>query len=131
MADAAKTRLEITTDPLTRGYSEMTDAEVVISVHTKNRERILSSLTATQVLNAIDITEWNALTDAQRQTIWDVLHIGDINPFGVEATIFIAVFGGGSATITSLAAIRKETISRATEIGLGNVTEGHVQRARA
>ena len=121
---------EITTDPLTRGYSEMTDAEVATSLNVINRERDKKSLTGTEVLNAIDITEWNALTDAAQQKIWDVIHLGTINPFGVEATIFIAVFGGGSDTITELAVIRKESISLATELGLGVVKEIHVQRAR-
>ena len=123
-------KTEITTDPLTRGYSEMTDAEVATSLNTVNRERNKTSLTGTQVLNAVDITEWNALTDAQRQMIWDVVHLGDINPFGVEATIFIAVFGAGSDTIAALAVIRKGLQSRAIELGLPTIKYIYVQKAR-
>jgi len=86
-------------------------------------------MTASEVLNAVDIAEWNSLTDAQRQQIWDVLHIGGINPFGVEAIIFQNVFGT-STTITTLQAARVEQISRATELGLGIVKVGHVGEVR-
>ena len=129
--DIAKLKAEITDDPLGRGYSEMTDAEIATSLNTVNREVNKTLMTASEVLNAIDITEWNALTDAAQQKIWDVLHIGEINPFGIEATIFVAVFGGGSATITALAAVRKTIVSRATELGLGITYTAHVTQARA
>ena len=40
------------------------------------------------------------------------------------------VFGGGSATITALQALRVEAVSRAVELGLGTIYPGHVQNAR-
>ena len=118
---------EISGDPLGRGYSGMSDAEIVTSLNTVDRTQNRSSMTASEVLNAIDIAEWNALSDADQQKIWDVLHIRGINPFGVEATIFVAVFGAGSDTITALQAARVTTVSRATELGIGFVKLGHVQ----
>ena len=129
--DIAKLKAEITDDPLGRGYSEMTDAEIATSLNTEDRPDNKKTMTSSEVLNAVDITEWNALTDAQRQIIWDVLHIGEINPFGVEATIFIAVFGGGSDTITALAVARITYISRASELGQGITYLAHVTQARA
>ena len=128
--DIAKLKAEITDDPLGRGYSEMTDAEIATSLNTEDRPDNKKTMTSSEVLNAVDITEWNALTDAQRQIIWDVLHIGEINPFGVEATIFIAVFGGGSDTITALAVARIIYISRASELGQGIVYIGHIENTR-
>jgi len=121
---------ELSDDPLVVGYAGMTDAEAAVSLNLANRTRPRSMLTASEVFNAIAIGEWTVLTDAQQERIWDVLHIGDINPFGNEATIFIDVFGSFSDTIEALGKIRQEAISRATELGLGHVKTGYVQRAR-
>ena len=121
---------ELTNDPLNRGYAEMNDEEVAININFLDRTFNRPSMTSSEVLNAIDITEWSALTDAGQQQIWDVIHMGNINPFGVEATIFIAVFGNGSDTIKALAAARVENVTRATELGHGFVYPGHVQNAR-
>ncbi len=126
--DVLKT--ELTVDPLTRGYAGMTDAEAATDLNTVYRERNRVSLTGSEVINAVDTTEWNALTDAKKQVVWNVVHLGEINPFGVEADLLIGVFGGGSTTIATLAAARKETISRAEELGLGFIYPGHVENAR-
>lgn len=121
---------ELATDPEGRGYSGMTDAEAATDLNTEYRERDRTSMTGSEVFNAVDMTEWNALTDIQRQTVWNVIHLGTLNPFGREATLLTNVFGGGSATITALAAARKESISRATELGLGFIAPGDVENAR-
>ena len=128
--DITELAAELTNDPLTRGYSEMSDVEAAASLNTANRNYNKTGLTGTEVLNAIDITEWNALTDTAQQKIWDVIHIGEINPFGIEATIFIAVFGNGSNTITALAAARKGLESRASELGMPTIKHIYVQKAR-
>ena len=121
---------EVLTDPEGLGYSTMTAEEVVASIKTKNRSRDILIMSASKVVNAINEDEWNALTDAQRQEIWNVLHIGDLNPHGVEARIFISVFGAASETITALKLLRVEMISRETEENLGDVKVGHVQEGR-
>ena len=126
--DVLKT--ELTTDPLGRGYAAMTDAEVAISLNTVNRSRNRASLAGTEVLNAVDATEWAGLDATQKQTVWDIVHLGTINPFGVEATLMIDVFGAGSDTITALAAARIEAVSRAEQLGLGFIAPGHVENAR-
>lgn len=131
MSNLVALRTEIDSDPLARGYVGMTDAEVAESLNTANRSRNRSSMTGSEILNEIDATEWASRTDAQRQTVWDICHLGTINPFGIEATLMIGVFGGGSATIAALAAARTETVTRAQELGLGVVREGTVQQARA
>jgi len=63
--------------------------------------------------------------------VWNLMHLGELNPFGVEAGLMVDVFGAGSDTITTLSTLRKEAISRATELGLGYVKPGHVEKARA
>ena len=73
-------KTELDTDSLVRGYAGMDDAAAAADLNTVQRERNLASLTASQVLNAVDKTEFNALaTDADRQRVWDILHIGEIN----------------------------------------------------
>jgi hypothetical protein len=125
-------RTEIITDPLSRGYAGMTAEQVAASLNAKNRSRNRTSMSATEVLNAINVTEFNAKTAEQKQQIWDVLHIGTLNPFGVEAQIFTSIFGGGSTTIQALAGMRMESISRAEEIGTSYVPvlPGHVEEVR-
>ncbi len=132
MTDILKDELVI--DPLTRGYVGMTDqaaADDLNSIYpapdtrTRNRE----SMTASEVANAIDVTEFTALTNVQEQEIWNWLHLGTLNPFGIEATRFIAIFGGGSATIAALSAARVESITRAVELRI-RVGPGLVAEAR-
>ena len=114
-------KTEITDDPLSRGYSEMTDQEIAESLNTVDRPRNRTSMTGSEVLNAIDAGEWATRTAEQKQTIWDIVHIGTVNPFGVEATLLTGAFAGaGGATITALGLARVELISRAAEQGIGS-----------
>lgn len=126
--DALKT--ELTEDPLALGYSGMTDQEVADSLNAVNRQRNRTSMTGSEVINAVDPTQWAGLADAQRQTVWNVVHLGTVDPFGVEATLLTDVFGAESATITALAAMRKQSISRATELGYPVLRPYDIQRAR-
>ena len=113
------------------GAYDADSAIAATQINVVNRKKNRTSMTGSEVLNAVNAGEWVALTDAQRQTVWDVVHLGDVNPFGIEATLITNVFGGGSATITELADARKEDVSRADELGLGQVRTGTVQQARA
>ena len=88
-------------------------------------------MSGSEILNSIDKTEFNALSNANKQLIWDIIHVGTINPFGVEADLFTDIFGGGSNTIVALSTARKSGVSRGQELGIGKVREGHVQEARA
>lgn len=122
---------EITVDPLLRGYDGFTDLQVVDSLNdTIDRDQNRETMTSSEVFNAIDKTEFNALTDIQRDLIWNILAMGVINPFGLEQDLFVDTFGA-STTITNLADARKSVVSRAVELGFGVVKLGHVQEARA
>ena len=132
MATTIKERLksEVLGDPLGRGYSGMTDEAVPADLHTEYRTRNRSSMTGSEVINAIDGSEYGALTDGQKQLVWNVVHLGEINPFGVEADLMISAFGGGSNTIAALAALRVKPITRADELDLGLVRPGDVTEVR-
>jgi len=122
---------ELQTDPLEIGYAGMTDEEIRTSLYTVNRDVNRSSMTGSEVMNAIDPGEFNALVADDQQRLWDILHLGTINPFGVEATMMTTLFGGPSVTITTLAVIRKSTVSRASELGLGRVALSDITKARS
>ena len=122
---------ELDTDPLSRGYTTMTDEEATNDLNAAYRERNRGLMTGSEILNVIAMSEFNALDDVNKQLFWNVLHLGDVNPFGVEANLFILIFGAGSDTIIALKAARKENITRGEEIGFGLVRQGHVQLARS
>lgn len=125
-------RDEIDIDPLARGYSGMDNQQVADDINTIYRERNRDRMSATEVLNTVDTTEWDALTADNQRKAWDVLHMGsELNPFGNEAQIFISIFGGGSQTIADLAIARKEDISRGVEIGVSSVRASDVDKALA
>lgn len=129
--DINKLKNEIVNDPLVRGYAAMSNAEVATDMMTVRRIKNKATLTGSEVLNAIPKADLFALSAADSSRVWDVLHLAAINPFGVEADIIIDVFGAGSPAILALADLRTEDVSRAEEIGLGSVYEGHVEGARA
>lgn len=120
---------ELLNDPLSRGYSSMSDEDAAADLNTVYRERDRETMSASAVYQAIDRTEFQALTVAQQQEIYSILSFGEVNPFGKEADVFVEIFGAGS-TITALQAARKEPISRANELKLGIVKPGHVGEAR-
>ena len=77
--------------------------------------------------------EITALDAAGQAEVWDIVHLGANIPVGVGSKArdrFVALFGGGSDTITALQATLTENISRGVELGLGVIAEGHVTKAR-
>ena len=123
---------ELTNDPLAIGYSAMTNAEIVASINTANRGSNRDSIPTNEILEAIDSSALLALTGDKAVRVWGILAMDSVDPFGVAASILVDAFGGGSATITALAALRVEQISRANELGYsGKVREGHVELAKA
>ena len=124
-------KAEITNDPVAIGYAGKNDQEICDLLNAKTRSIHVALLTPTEILNAIVYSEWTAKNATQQQVIWNLLGMGAINPWGIEASIFTTVFGAGSATITALAALRIKAISRAEELGLETVYSGHLIDARA
>ena len=70
-------RAELTDDPLGRGYSGMSDEEAAADLNTAYRSRNLAALTASGVLNAVDVAEYNALDSGQQTLLWRLLGIGE------------------------------------------------------
>ncbi len=112
------------------GAYDADDAVAAGQLNAVNRTKDRASMTGSEILNALDKTEYLALSDADKARVWQVCHLGTVNPFGAEADIFIAVFGPESASIMALKEARKDNVSRAVELGLGLVYPGHVENAR-
>ena len=132
MLQALKT--ELTTDPLGRGYAGMTNTQVVTSLRTANRTVERRSVSGSQIYNAIVPSEFSTLLATQQQLVRDVFGLGDtidVRTGTNVRAVMLAAFGAGTTTRANLIALVQETISRAAELGLGDVREGDVARARA
>ena len=123
-------RSEIFTDPLTRGYSGMNDAQVATSLNTVDRTRNRSVMNGKEVKDRIDLGEWAARTDAQKQIVLAMCNRDDLDPFGIDATIFQDAMAGATTTLANLNTYRVEDVSRGEELGLGVVSEADVYAAR-
>ena len=122
---------EITEDPLTRGYSVMSDIEVADDLNTVYRTKTAQFLSGSDIFNETDAAEYGVLTDAQKSS-WDALcGIDSIDTSsGVAKSREAELFGAGTDTRANLQALSISDVSRATELGLPIVYEGNVQEAR-
>ncbi len=103
------------------GPGPMTDQELVDSLNALTRQRNRTSMSRSEILQAVVPSEYNGLTGDGLVAFWGLLSVDSVDPFGVESDVMQKVFGA-SDTVTALAAARIEAISRATEIGVGVVT---------
>ena len=114
---------ERTNDPLTRGYSGMADAAFLISITAEDRDNPRITMSAGEIFEQVDAAEFNALNTGNKARVDRVLGLGAeiiVGPGNSHQAVseLVATFGGGSATLTSLAALRDQKFSRAEEIGL-------------
>ncbi len=120
---------ELSVDPLLRGYNgpgaanpgpgPMTDQQVTDDLHTLYRSRNRISMTGDEIFAATDAAQYDALTDADKLLWVSFCGRGTIDPFGVaNVALVTSIFGAGTDTLTALASLRVESISRATELGL-------------
>ena len=109
------------------------DADAAIAageLNAVNRTKIKSSLSGNDLFTATDATEFAALTDVKKQ-LWVSWCNSDRDPSDAANVAFVNfIFEPASTTLSNLAAIRSEDVSRAVELGLGFVYPGHVENAR-
>jgi len=125
---------ELINDPLARGYATMTDEEAAADLNTAYRTYVRDSIAGSEVYERVVVSEFLALTDAEKAEVWNIVHLGDeisVGPNSKARTRFIALFGSGSETIAALADYLTVPISRATELGLLLVRESDVFKARS
>ena len=117
--------------PDTGAYS-LDDETAHAELHAVNRTKNKDSLSGDAMFAATDATDWIGLTDHQQQLWVSFTSKDSIDPFAAANVAFVtAIFGGGSATLTALAALRKDDVSRVVELDLGDVSPGQVTEARA
>lgn len=132
MAFLEDLKAEIDADPLTRGYSGMSDAQVAVDLNTAYRSRNRTSLTGDALFTATDSTDFTGLTDHKRELWVSWTSKDSVDPWNASNVSFVTwIFGGGSTSLSNLAALRTESISRAAELGFPEVNASNVQGARA
>lgn len=118
---------EIALDPLGRGYSSMTAEQVAADLNTVYRSRFLQTVAGADLFEGLEASDWVAISEADRTLTMQILSLGNIDPQGNARTLLISIFGSGSQTISNMASIATETVSRANELSLGRVRTGNVQ----
>lgn len=121
---------EITTDPLARGYSGLTDEQIASSLNAPNRTADRDTLTGGMVMASIVRSEFAALAANDKQYIQLLASCGELPITAQLKTEFGAVFGAGTTTRANLVALLKRAGSRAEELGLGYVTPSDVANAK-
>ena len=123
---------ELTTDPMSRGYSGMTDQEAADDLNTLYRTENRPYVDGSEILNATDDSEFGALTDAQQDRWLSLCGVDTIDTSsGVAKDMEADLFGAGTQTRSNLQDIRKRNISRAQELGFENLTVNDVTYARS
>lgn len=125
-------KTEIDNDPLTRGYAGMTDREVAVSLNLKTRSKSVTRMTGVQLGDAVDETEYKALSDVNKAAVRELVQVPQLNPFGFAAIVIKDIFPNQGSTIAALIAMRTTTTSRAKELGAREFVQAeHVTKARA
>jgi hypothetical protein len=129
--DLTKLRNEITNDPEAIGYAGKTDAEVADLLNARTRPLDRDSLTGGELAASLVRTELAGLPNGDQNYIRALIPAGTMPLTAQLKTELGSIFPGGSATRQNLLALLKRFGSRAEELGLGPVGDGHVASARA
>lgn len=134
MPDYQTLRIELTTDPLAKGYAGMSDAQAAASLMAAYRTTERASIRASELYEAVVDSEFTALA-ANVQTRVRDLYTLDVVPAATGSrarAVLLAIFGAGTQTRANLAALVKVDVRRCDEIGWSvGVTDQDVAAARA
>lgn len=123
---------ELAADPLGRGYAGMTDEEAAADLNTAYRTRALGTITAAEIWNAVDATEYAALDAAGKAQVDLISGMGDAVPIQaglIKSTLF-GIFNAQSTSRANLIALVAPPQTRAEELDLGIVKVGQVEEVR-
>lgn len=117
-------------DPAT--FGGLDDAAAAAELMLENKSYDLPSMSGKQVKDLIDPAEYAALADIKKQIILALVARDDLDPHGIDASMFLDAMPAGANPITSAALTAARTITTSTAFikGLGIVTAIHVQYAR-
>ena len=119
-----KLRQELLRDPLGRGYAGMSDAQVLADITDTSTRSLQNrdSISSSELYEALDRSEYLALTPGQRAEVNILLGLGEIIIITASSKArgtLIALFDGASATRAALLAmVGNLTQSRLQELGI-------------
>lgn len=135
--DITALRNELANDPAARGYGPLEVSDAFIN----RAERLINEpartvdekfLSASQIAQSIVLSEYSALTAAQRQWLDMIIASGGQVFIGAGSNVrsgILSLFAAGSGTRTNLVAALARTGSRADELGLGTVIGADIAAA--
>ena len=110
------------------------DADDVLAanqLNAVNRTVNVESVTGQQIFEAVVPAHYVALSADHKQLFGMIVGLETILVNGTNTkAALVAMFSGATATLTALAALQTEQVSRAAELGIGVVAPGHVENAR-
>ena len=112
-------------------FGALNDADAATELNASDKSHNLPAMTGKQVKDLIDVSEWNARADAEKQLVLTMCGRDDLDPFGIDAQIFQDAMAGATATLAALNSARTITTSTAFINGLGTVSPIDVTYARA
>ena len=117
---------EIEIDPLGRGYAGMSVEQISADLQTSYRTRWKACVDGNLLRDQITGSDWDGIpTDTLRDRLIAVL-VGCVNPQGFARTRVIEILGSG-ASLSNMAAIAQDSITRAEDIGVSDVRPGVIQ----
>lgn len=134
MVDYAALKTELETDPLVRGYSGMTDQQIADDMNTVYRTGTVTELSASQLFEAIEDSDWDTRTADQREKIKTILSLGDniqIAPGTKARAMMASALTGATASLANLGSLESPPISRAVEVFGAAVDVAAIESARA
>jgi hypothetical protein len=121
---------EVKNDPAGLSYAGKTDAQVAALLNARTRQRLRASIPTWEIVEATRPADWAALSVAEKQRYQAFVSAGTLNPNGTNTQAAFQSMFAGTATLAALVTLAKETVSRAEELGLGEVEAVHVWQAR-
>lgn len=124
-------RAELTAGHPGTGAYDADDVVAAGQLNAVNRTVNVESVTGQQIFEAVVPSHYNALSSDFKILFGTIVGMGTIPVNGTNTKAALtAMFVGATATLTALAALQTETVSRAVELGLGVTRAGHIEEAR-
>ena len=116
--------------PVTGGYD--VDNEVAAGqLNAINCTQNVESVSGQEIFEAVNQADFIALSAGHKSLLYAIIGMGTILVNGTNTkAALLAMFGAGTPTRANLAALQKQDVSRAVELGLGEVLPGNVEEVR-
>ena len=130
---------ELVNDTLVLGYSDgipwndQAKAEADLALLQTVRVVDVETLSGSELFESIDDDEWQVRTPDQKSDIQFVVSLGDniqIAPGTKARTMLARALSGATNSLAALGVLGSKSVTRAEELGFGNVTVGDIQNAR-